>query len=48
MFINSSKNGSVCPDVENEFNQIEPSEEAISYMLEFVNKFIENLPKLEL
>ena len=46
MFINSSKNGSVCPDVENEFNQIEPSEEAISYMLEFVNKFIENLPKL--
>ena len=47
MLINSSKNGSVCPDAENEFNQIEPSEEAISYMLEFVNKFIENLPKLE-
>jgi len=48
MFINSSKNGSVCPDAENKFNQIEPSEEAISYMLEFVNGFIENLPKLEL
>jgi hypothetical protein len=41
--INSSKNGSVCPDAENKFNQIEPSEEAISYMLEFVNGFIENL-----
>ena len=48
MLINSSKNGSVSPDVENKFNQIEPSEEAISYMLEFVNRFIENLPKLEL
>lgn len=48
MLINSSKNGSVCPDAENKFNQIEPSEEAISYMLEFVNGFIENLPKLEL
>lgn len=48
MLINSSKNGSVCPGAENKFNQIEPSEEAISYMLEFVNRFIEKLPKLEL
>ena len=48
MLINSSKNGSVSPDVENKFNQIEPSEEAISYMLEFVNRFIEKEPKLEI
>tara|TARA_B100000497_G_scaffold102618_1_gene117188 strand:+ start:1817 stop:2794 length:978 start_codon:yes stop_codon:yes gene_type:complete len=48
MLINSSKNGSVCPDAKNKFNHIEPSEEAISYMLEFVNRFTENLPKLEI
>jgi len=48
MLINSSKNGSVCPGAENKFNQIEPSEEAISYMLEFVNRFREKLPKLEI
>jgi len=29
------------------FDEIEPSGEAISYMLEFVNRFIEKEPKLE-
>ena len=48
MLINSSKNGLFYPDAENNFNRIEPSEGAISYMLEFVNRFIEKELKLEL
>jgi len=47
MLINSSKNGLFYPDAENNFNRIEPSEGAISYMLKFVNRFIEKELKLE-
>lgn len=47
MLINSSKNGLFYPDAENIFNRIEPSEGAISYMLEFVNRFLEKELKIE-
>lgn len=38
--INGSKGGIVCPNAKTNFDMIEPSEEAISYMLTFVNNFM--------
>ena len=48
MLINGSKGGIVEYSAKENFDEIEPSEEAISYMMEFVNRFIEKEPKLEL
>ena len=47
MLINGSKGGIVEYSAKENFDEIEPSHEAISYMLEFVNRFIEKEPKLE-
>ena len=47
MLINGSKGGTVEYSAKENFDEIEPSGEAISYMLKFVNRFIEKEPKLE-
>jgi hypothetical protein len=41
MLINGSKVGIVEESAKKNFDKIVPSEEAISYMLDFVNNFIE-------
>ena len=48
MLINGSKGGIVYAGTKENFDEIEPSREAVSYMLKFVHDFIEKEPKLEI
>ena len=48
MLINGSKGGIVYAGTKENFDEIEPSREAVSYMLKFVHNFIEKEPKLEI
>ena len=47
MLINGSKGGIVERVARDNFDKIVPSSEAVSYMLDLVNTFIEKEPKLE-